>query len=164
MNVLKIIGVVVLLSTVAFIGVLYLTLRTKTQIVSDQEPFSSFLNQNLSLERDVLLVHNLEEFSFEQIHKIEEKGANVYEGVTVFKELEKGTSITFEDAKLFTNGTSGFTTCVLFGTVYLESQEIKFEYHWGDQQISLDKNDKGYWTFSKPIWKSQQFDKKYFIE
>ncbi len=88
---------------VLVIGYFYFVLRTRAQDVSDQAPFPTFLNQKLALERDVLLVKNLESFSYEHIYMIVEVDTDRHESITVEKVLETGTEIIFTNAKIFTN-------------------------------------------------------------
>lgn len=141
-----------------------MVLRTKEKEVSDRAPFSTFLQKRLTLERDVWLVKNLESFSYEHINLIVDDSTNLYEGVTVVKVLEKGTPIIFNKAKIFTNGVSGVSHCILLGTVNVESKEMQFEYRWGEKSILLDSNTEDYWTFPKPIWNGEEFDQKYYFK
>ncbi len=52
---------------------------------------------------------------------------------------------------------------MLLGTVYLDSQEIKFEFLWGEKSMGLDKDSEDYWTFPKPIWKGDHYNEKYYF-
>ncbi len=152
---LAIVGVVGIASISGF---MYLVLRTKDKDVSAYPPYNTLINKELILKRDAIIVNNLEAFSFETKFLLEEPDANLYEGTSVHYILKKGDTLLVKKAKHFYNSVSGFTTSVVFAEVRLPDihKKIKIEYHWGDQEITLDKSDKVSFTFKKALWQTKE--------
>lgn len=156
----------VLVVILAFIGLLYFTLKTKTKNVTAVEPYTAFINQKLILERDVLLVKNRDAYVFEKPFLIVEMDDVLDEEITEKQLIKAGTPLTINKATLFTNGTSGGTTSVVFGSIATKNGEIEFEHVWGNEHSTLSVNEPNYFTFPKPIWESENnlIDKRYILK
>lgn len=142
------IGLIVLFLGIAFCGLLYYVLKTKVNDVTDQDPFASFVHQKMVLGQDAILVNNYEYFVEEESLYLDAVGSQLYDGTTIAHQLNKGDQIYIHSAKDFTDGTSGFTSTLLFGNVTTGNppQIIPFEYNWETQKIK--KNAQGVFVFS----------------
>lgn len=148
------------------VGFFYFTLKTKVKDISQVEPYSKILNKKHLLERDVLLVKNAELYVFEKEYLIVNKTMALDDSIIEKHLITAGTEFEIKNAKLFTNGTSGFTTSVLIGKVMTQNGTKEFEYVWGEQHITFNSDEKEYWTFPKPIWMDSSFNsnKKYYFD
>ena len=137
-----------LVLAIGFCGLLYLTLRTRVIDVSDQEPFSSFINKEIILGQDAILVNNYEHFVHEEPLYLDVVGSQLFEGTTIAYKLSKGDIIVINKVKNFTNGVSGTTSTIFIGKVTTGSPKntIPFEYDWQKQQIA--KNEQGIYIFT----------------
>lgn len=159
-----IIIVAIVLVILVFIGLLYWTLKTKNKNVTNTEPYTTFMNQKLILDRDVLLVRNIDAFVFEKPMLIIEVNDVLFDGITNKELIKAGTDFTLTKATLFTNGTSGGTTSVVFGTIRTKHGNVEFEHVWGNEHSSLNTEEPNYFIFPKPIWQSKSnFTDKRFI-
>lgn len=157
---------ILVIALLALAGYFYFTLKTKVKNVSEIEPYSKILHKKHHLERDVLLVKNIKHNVFEKDYLIVEN-TEILEDEIVEKHLiKRGAEIEIINAKLFKNGTSGFTTSVVIGKIMTTNGLKEFEYVWGDQHIVFNNENKEYWTFSKPIWGEYGFNpnKKYYFK
>ncbi len=99
-----------------FISFLYFVLRTKKKDVTNVAPYIEIMNKKLILERDMLLVKNVNDYAFyEKEYIIVEKDAVLGEEIIDRNLLKAGTSITIKQAKLYTNGVSGTTQSMVLG-------------------------------------------------
>ena len=125
---------------IAFCGLLYYTLRTKVADISDQKPFIDFIDKEMILGQDAILVNNYEHFVNQEPLYLDAVGSQLYDGTSIAHYLKKGDTVIINSAKDFTNGTSGFTNTTIFGTVKTgnPSSTIPFEYDWETQTIEED--------------------------
>jgi hypothetical protein len=142
---------VALAAIIGFITLLYFTLWSSTEDVSDQEPYKNYVGKNLNLKQDAILVQNLPEFSEFSSNLLTEKTVRLYDGTSILYKLPKGTTIKINYFKSVKNGTSGFSTAYAVGTVYIEEikAELDFEYAWGETTLTLDGIK---WVFATPLW------------
>ncbi|EDM44425.1 hypothetical protein SCB49_05330 [unidentified eubacterium SCB49] len=147
-KVLLYIGLILLFLGLAFCGLLYYTLRTKVNDITDQKPFTSFVNEKMVLGNDAILVNNYEHFVHEEPLYLDAVGSQLFEGTSIAHQLTKGDTVIIHSVKDFTNGVSGTTSTVLFGNVTTGNPpaKIPFEYTWEAQQI--EKNTDGVFVFS----------------
>ncbi len=158
MKFLGVIVSIVIILVLLFVGLLYFTLKTKTKTVTEEAPYVSYMNTDLVLARDVILVKNDPAFVFEEALKLVEDDVPLFDGVTQEHFLKAGSNIQLHDAKLFTNGVSGFTQSIVFGTVATEAGEFGFEYAWGDEHSTLSNEIPNYFTFDEPVWEVVDLD------
>ena len=157
---------IIFISILIFAGLLYWTLRTKTKIVTNVEPYAGIMNKKLELDRDVLLVKNRSAYVHEKAFLIVERNQVLDKEITERHLLKAGTTLTLNRAKLFKNGTSGFTASVVFGIVSTDLGDIEFEYVWGDEHTTLASDEPNFFTYKNPIWKSinNDLDKRYTFD
>lgn len=140
------IGLFVLL---VFIGLLYYTLKTKVEDVTNDPPFVNLVGKKMKLGQDAILVNNYEPFVYEEPLLLDKKDSPLYEGTTIAFYVKKGDELQIRSAKNFTNGTSGATHTILFGTIITgsPSKTIPFEYYWETQTITKDAENTLIFTF-----------------
>ncbi len=142
------IGLILLFLGLAFCGLLYYTLRTKVNDITDKKPFITFVNKQMVLGQDAILVNNYEHFVKEEPLYLDAVGSPLFEETTIAHYVKKGDEVIITAAKDFTNGVSGTTSTLLFGNVTTGNPPITipFEYTWETQQI--EKNTDGVFVFS----------------
>ena len=105
--------------------------------------------------------------------------SNGQEGLEVYKQnkddidselkevyqISIGTNLTIHKAKIFTNGTSGFSHLYVLGSIYAEDlkKEVSFEYNYGEKKYSLYSNEEEYWSFDKAIWENEKIVGKFYF-
>lgn len=158
---MKKIGILILLVIVSFFGLLYYTLRTKVQDVSSERPYSKIVGNSVEIKREMILVLNRKPEVLENDYLILELGENHGVGVKLIDTLRIASDLKIEKAKLFTNGTSGFTTAMVLGKVYSPflKKLVSFEYNWGDEVIDLSRERE--FIFSKGPWETEQTKGKF---
>ena len=137
-----------LVLAIGFCGLLYLTLRTRVNNASNQEPFASFIGKEILLGQDAILVNNYEHFVHEEPLYLDAIGSQLFEGTTIAYTLSKGDVIVFNAVKDFTNGVSGTTSTILLGEVTTGNprKTKPFEYDWENQKVA--KNSEGIYVFT----------------
>jgi hypothetical protein len=142
------IGLILLFLVLAFCGLLYYTLRTKVNDITDKKPFTTFVNKQMVLGQNAILVNNYEHFVQEEPLYLDAVGSQLFEGTTIAHQLKEGDTVTIHSVKDFTNGVSGTTDTLIFGNVTTGNPPIKipFEYTWETQKI--EKNADGVFVFS----------------
>lgn len=142
------------IGAVLFVALLYYTLKTKITDVSDQRPYREVLNKELVLQRDAVLVKSRSADIYANPYLLTEQEEQLMPEALPRYRLAKGTFIQITAAKLFKNGTSGFTYAYVLGKVYVPEikSEVEFEYQWGESHISIYNDFKDYWTFPQAIW------------
>ncbi len=150
-----------------FILLLYLTLRTKTNDVSKEPPFSNFVSQQVILGNDAVLVNNDPAFVYEEPLLLNAVGEQLFEGVTVAHHLKKGDVLLIKKVVDFTNGVSGSTHTIVFGEVVRtsgSSQSLSFEYYWDTQEIKDNGTGKFTFSFAIPAWQEGPVEQKEVIK
>ena len=137
-----------LVLAIGFCGLLYFSLRTRVNDISNQEPFASFIGKEIILGQEAILVNNYEHFVHEEPLYLDAVGSQLFEGTTIACKLSKGDIIVINSVKDVTNGVSGTTSTILLGEVTTgnPSKTKPFEYDWGNEQIA--KNSKGVYLFT----------------
>lgn len=150
------IGLLILFLGIAFCGLLYYTLSTKVNDVSQQEQYTRFINQKMELGQDAVLVNNYEPFVYEEPLYLDAVGSQLYEGTTIAHQLKKGDEVIIKSAKEFTNGVSGVTHTLLFGNVTSGNPPvtIPFEYYWEAQEIEKTENGVFVFKFKLADWET----------
>lgn len=118
-----------------FVLLLFVTLRTKVEDVSDQSPYVELLNRDLVVARDVPLGMNREPDTYQR-RVFVAPDFSFTEEVPQIAMIPAGTTFRFTGAKTFRNGTSGFTWRILLGTVTnpADGKTYEFEFNWGAEQ------------------------------
>ena len=149
-----------------FIGLLYYVLRTKVNNVSSEEPFKSVINQKVTTKSEAIVFRNTDAFVQENDYELVNNTKEIYAEITEKYTIPIGTPLKIEKAKIFTNGTSGFSHSYVLGTIYIKElkKDVFFEYRWGEKHISLYGNEKEYWSFDKAIWETQKLEGKFYFE
>lgn len=162
---LSIILLSLLVGAVLFVALLYYTLKTKITDVSDKKPYSEVLNKELVLQRDAIIAKSRSADTYANPYLLTEQEDQLMSEAVPRYRLAKGTAIRMTAAKLFKNGTSGFTHAYVLGKIYVPEikLEVEFEYQWGESHISIYNDFKDYWTFPQAIWQeSSIFDGEKF--
>lgn len=148
-----------------FVGLLYYVLRTKVNDVSSEEPFKSVINVKITTKTEAVIFKNVEDFVKENEYELVNTTKEIYTETTQKYTIPIGTELKIDKAKIFTNGTSGFSYSYVLGKVYVKElqKEVAFEYQWGDQQISLYGNEKEHWTFAKALWENTKTKGKFYF-
>ena len=154
------------LGILIFIGLLYYVLRTKANDISSKEPFKSIINVKVTTKSEAVIFKNIEAFIKENDYELVNNSKEIYPEITEKYIIPIGTELKIEKAKIFTNGTSGYSHSYVLGTVYIKELQkvVAFEYNWGDQQISLYGNVKKHWTFEKAIWENTKTEGLFYLD
>ncbi len=82
-------------------------------------------------------------------------GSKLYEGTSIALRLKKGDTLIIMSAKDFKNGTSGFTSTIIFGEVPTgrPPQVIPFEFYREKQYIEETNSGTLVFTFNATEWK-----------
>jgi hypothetical protein len=157
---------IALLALLVFIGMLWYVLRTKVSDVSDQEPYSGIVNKTVAIKRQAFIALNVEWNAYDNPYLICESDSDFLSEVGTKYILPTGTVLTITEANIYTNGTSGFSSAYVLGTVYLKElkKEVAFEYRWGKQQVVIYGDSKDYWTFPLAIWQDNELNEKFYFE
>ena len=148
-----------------FIGMLYYVLRTKVNDVSSEKPFNLILNHKLTTKRVAYLVKNRVHEVHENQYLLLENKDEIDSDLKEVYEIPIGTSLTIQKAKIFTNGTSGFSYLYVLGNIYVADlkKEVPFEYNYGEKKYSLYGDEEEYWSFDKAIWENEKIDGKFYF-
>lgn len=148
-----------------FIAMLYYALRTKVNDISSEKPFNSILNQKLTTKRIAYLVKNRSPEVYENQYLLLENKDDIDSELKEVYQISIGTNLTIHKAKIFTNGTSGFSHLYVLGSIYAEDlkKEVSFEYNYGEKKYSLYSNEEEYWSFDKAIWENEKIVGKFYF-
>ncbi len=154
------------IALLVFIGMLYYVLRTKVTEVSGQEPYSAIVNKTVTLKRQAFIAFNVEWNAYDNPYLICESDSDFLSEVGTKYLLPIGTALTITEANIYTNGTSGFSSAYILGTVYVKElkKEVAFEYRWGKQQVVIYGDAIDYWTFPLAIWQEKVLQGKFYFE
>jgi hypothetical protein len=154
----KMIYLLLLGGLVFVVVIFYIALRTTKTTVTEQEPYSRYINKELVLQRPALLVKNVKAFSYLEPYLLVEADAQLYSEITEKYLLPAGTTFDLKNAVLIKNAVSGFTTSIVVGKIYVDEfqKEISFEYAWGKQYVVLEPGAKSSWTFPLAIWQKEE--------
>ena len=149
-----------------FLGMLYYVLRTKVNNVSSEKPFNSILNQKLTTKRVSFLVKNRTPEVNENDYLLVENKDEINLELKEIYEIPVNTNFILQKAKIFTNGTSGFSYSYVLGTIYIDDlkKEVAFEYNYGEKKIFLYGEEKEYWFFDKSIWDDEKIEGKFYFD
>lgn len=149
-----------------FIGLLYYVLRTKVSDVSSEKPFKTLIDQKVITKRKAIIFKNIDAFVNENEFEIVSDSTQIYNEIKEKYILPIGTELKIEKAKIFTNGTSGFSHSYVLGSVYMKELQkvVAFEYYWGDQNISIYGDEKEHWTFEKALWENTKTEGKFYFD
>lgn len=147
-----------------FAFLLYQTIKTKSTSLNNYEPFKQLVGKTVTLQKETLL--------FEEKLKSHENNEHPYNltddlhpQFTLYKNIDfkpmhiatfpAGTILKLEKAVQYTNGTSGFSSPYLFGTITANGITYKISYQWGEmsQEKFFDKVDKC-WRFHHAPWQT----------
>ncbi len=160
---LKKIFVAIALLLVGFVLMLYLALRTKVTEISDKPPFSQYINITLDLKRPAAISKTREPDVQANPYLLTEVQTRTSPDAGPRYILPAGTKITIQQAKLFRSGVSGFESAYVLGVVYVPEMktQVAFEYAWGKNNWSLNKDEKEYYTFALALWQDQPTQGRY---
>lgn len=165
---------VIAISLIIIVGIFYIALKTKTKDVTNELPFTTFINKNLVLERDVLLLKINDSGFFDRISEIIEIGSwkdvqwKDTEGWNKLL-IKKGTTLTIKNVTLKASGVSGIPFTQISGVLHTQATDIEFYHTWGEYNTALFDEDgltiaENFFKFSKPIWECQFDENKiYFL-
>ena len=154
------------LALLVFIGMLWFVLRTKVTGVSDQKPYSAIVNKTVTLKRQAFIALNVEWNAYDNPYLICESDSDFLSEVGTKYTLPIGTTLIITEANVYTNGTSGFSSAYVLGSVYVKElkKEVPFEYRWGKQNVVIYGDAIDYWTFPLAIWQEKELQGKFYFE
>ncbi len=160
---LKKIFAAIALLLLALVLVLYLTLRTKVTQVSDKPPFAQYINITLDLKRPAAISKTREPDVQANPYLLTEATAQASPDDGPRYLLPAGTKITVQQAKLFRGGVSGLQNAYVLGVVYVPElkTQVAFEYAWGKNNWSLNKDEKDYYTFPLALWQDRPIEGRF---
>ncbi len=147
----------------AFIFILYLTLRTKANDVSSKKPYAEFMGKQLAIKRPAALFKTREPDVQVNPYALTDAQPDAQEEAGPRYVLPAGTVITLQKAKLLRNGTSGFERSYVLGTVFVPElkAEVAFEYAWGKNNWSNAADENDHYTFPMALWQDRAIDGKF---
>ncbi len=153
--------------------IIYATVKTKTTSIAEHAPFLEWMGKSVTLNRETTLfkeklpAHENNKYPFvllDSLHPAWESVAQQLESgdLEKIRIFPKGTSWKIEQAIQYTNGVSGFSQPVLFGTICYEGKEYNVGYPWGKMSITryLDGIE-NCWHFHQAPWQ-ETIDKAYY--
>jgi hypothetical protein len=154
----KMIYLLLLGGLVFVVVIFYIALRTTKITVTEQEPYSRYINKELVLQRPALLVKNVKAFSYLEPYLLVEVDAQLYSEITEKYLIPAGTTFELNKAVLIKNAVSGFTTSLVVGKIYVNEfqKEVDFEYLWGNEHVVLQPGAKSSWTFPLALWQKEE--------
>ncbi len=176
MSVGKIIGIVVFSVIVLFIFWLYQTVKTKTTSLNKYAPFKEWVGKT------VILNNNMKLFKYKTYNSMEDKNYPYIlmdnrhpdweylhrliesDDVEQIIEIPKGTSLKLEKAVQYTNGVSGGSTPVIFGTITSNDVDYNVSYQWGSKdRVRWFDNIPEYWCFHQAPWQEEVDTTFYYL-
>ncbi|WP_163516999.1 hypothetical protein [Gelidibacter japonicus] len=151
-----------------FVFMLYATIKTKSTSLNKYEPYKEWLGKTVTLnketvmfkERDYMVLNSKYPYTlldslhpnWQYLHDLEALG-----DVVKITSFPAGTQLALEKAIQYTNGVSGSSDPILFGTVNHNGKAYKVGYPWGKQDISkaLDQIPES-WKFHQAPWQTEQ--------
>ncbi|SFW54782.1 hypothetical protein SAMN02927921_02262 [Sinomicrobium oceani] len=169
-KIMSIIAVLIIVGIAGFIFLLYTTIKTKSADISGYEPFKAWVGQTVRLDKETLLfeqkagMNNHNRYPYILLDSLHPQWQHAEEAKDVedpdLKEVmafPAGTHLKIEKAIQYTNGVSGFSSPMLFGTINYAGQTYKTGYQWGEADISKDLNNiEKCWKFHRAPWQAQE--------
>lgn len=165
-KILVIIFTVVCLGITFFVLLLYISIKTKSTRIDRYEPFKEWIGKTVELNRPSVLFcerlpfnDNYPNVLLDSLHpnwQYVDEQANLSEPDLVkIIDFPKGAAFTIQKAVMYTNGVSGSSTPMMFGTITHGAEAYQVGYQWGEQDIgkSFDKIKES-WRFHQAPWQS----------
>lgn len=136
------------------VGIFYIALHNTQKDVTKKLPFSDFMDTELPLKREAVLVKNTTPLSYVKPYLLVAKGDQIHPEITEKYDLPIGATIRLGRAVAIKNAVSGFSTNVVVGTIYVDELKanVEFEYVWGKEQFTLEPGAKRTWKFPLALW------------
>ncbi len=167
----KIMGIIILIAIGGiglFIFILYATIKTKSTNISKYEPFNEWVGKTATLNREtILFIDKLPMYknstypyvmldSLHPMWQYAEDRKNLAEPELVeITSFPAGTTLKIEKAIQYTNGVSGSSYPMVFGTVSQSGRDYKIGYRWGSQNMNKAfANIEECWQFHQAPWQT----------
>lgn len=161
---------VIALSIAGGVGILafiiYATVKTKSTNISKFEPYNEWVGQTVTLDRPAILFQEnipmvdnndypyilLDSLHPKWLYIDEQKQIGNLQEIIQFAE---GTRLNLENAIQYTNGVSGSSYPMIFGTITAHGKSYKIGYQWGTLDIGkrMNKVEKC-WQFHQAPWQA----------
>lgn len=165
-RIMGIITFVIVVIIVGFIFILYATIKTKSTSLNKYEPFKECIGQTVTLNKQTVLfkdkipMNNNSDYPYMLLDSLhpqwryvdERKNIGDIEQIVTFPE---GTQLKIEKAIQYTNGVSGSSYPMIFGTITAHGMDYKTGYQWGERNVSkaFEKIEKC-WFFHQSPWQT----------
>jgi hypothetical protein len=162
LSVKKVLAVLTLL-LLLFIFILYATLRTKVNDVSDKKPYAEFMGKQLAIKRPAGISKTREPDVQANPYLLTDLQTEAREDAGPLFVLPAGSVISLQKAKLFRGGTSGFEVSYVLGTVFVPelNAEVAFEYAWGKNNWLPTSDHQDHYTFPLALWQDRVIEGKF---
>lgn len=140
------------IALLVFTFLLYFTIKTKSTSLNTYTPFKEWIGKTVLLKRETFLFQEADPMNTEYPYLL----LDTLEDRSDIKEVALitiGTKLTIEKAIMYTNGVSGSSFPVLFGSLDDGSKIYPIAYRWGDESLSrrFDKIE-ARWKFELAPW------------
>ncbi|WP_437919944.1 hypothetical protein [Sphingobacterium sp. LRF_L2] len=174
-KVIKTVGISLFFGIVLVVFMLYTSIKTKSTDISHYAPFRTYIGQSLFLNKDTYLFvedpvfvvnkdypYSLLDPEHEMWQSFQDRMLLEKSEVKQITSIPSGTKIAIEKAVQYTNGVSGFSTPIVFGSLILGETQYKVSYRWGNQDLAkfLDQDDYC-WKFDQAPWQEVR-DRAYY--
>jgi hypothetical protein len=147
--------IIVAVGIIGCILFLIYVLRSKTQDVSKQEPYSSILNVDLITKKKIIVIENSSlPILKNDFPKEISSEARTDTSEVVHIKMPIGSVIRFTKALHFENGTSGIKYAMLLGTIKngTSNETFKVVYTYGFFKTLCATEPCNYWEYEKGLW------------
>ena len=168
-KILKIGVLIFVVGLIIFAFILFATIKTKSTSLNEYEPYKEWIGKTVTLNKEtVLFIDKMYNYNndypyalMDSLHAqwpyIDERKNLPQSDLEEIIKYPVGTKLTLEKAIQYTNGVSGSSSPVIFGTIIYNEKSYKISYQWGERDVSkaFDKIEKC-WQFHQAPWQDKR--------
>lgn len=151
-----------------FIFILYATVKTKSISINKYEPFRTWIGKTVTLNRQTILFKEQLNINDKYPYRLLDSLHPYWQWFSDRSTMQEpdawqvtifpvGSIVKIEKAIQYTNGVSGSSSPMLFGTMNDGKTTYKIGYQWGKQDISKDFDGiKKCWEFHQAPWQEKR--------
>ncbi|WP_126973360.1 hypothetical protein [Gynurincola endophyticus] len=175
MKIKKILLWSIAISLVVFVLMFIYVIKTKSADISRYTPFSEWIGKTVILPVETVLFEDRDPFNkkypailYDSLHpdwqQVEQRKQSATDAHHTIRIFPAGSRLTIEKAMIYTNGVSGFSTAMLFGTISDSSKNYPVSYKWGTYSAGRAFDQlKECWSFHQAPWQLQRDTSYYYL-
>ncbi len=152
-----------------FIFILYATIKTKSTSLNKYEPFKEWVGKTVTLDKETVVFKEKVSMQpnnrypyilLDKLHPqwqyVEDRKNLPEPDLVEIHVFPAGTKFAIEKAVQYTNGVSGSSYPIVFGTIGDGEEAYKIGYQWGDRNLgrSFDRIEEC-WQFHQAPWQAE---------